>query len=217
MEFRPSCSIPTGCCSRSVIECLRARSIRAAMTFSRPRPGSRASWPIAKGDAPARHWFRLSHAVIPVRQRRGADFVVRLDSVRIPDAIAGHESADRESDRADQQADSPPPNRVRGDAEDALGRIGVRLQRARPAAHLPILQLRGSRARPKARVGRQRRGRSVRHRPGEHGRPSGCGAEFRASGWNWRSPGRYGFYEALDFTPGRVPKRGTRGRRQGPS
>ncbi len=44
---------------------------------------------IAKGDAPARHWFRLGPRGHAGRRRRGADLLVGLD-VRVPDALAGH-------------------------------------------------------------------------------------------------------------------------------
>ena len=43
------CSTPTGCCSQSAIGRLRARSIRAVMTFSPRRRGSQASWPSPRG------------------------------------------------------------------------------------------------------------------------------------------------------------------------
>ena len=53
---------------------------------------------IAKGDVPARHWFRLGRAVTPVGQRRGADLLVGLD-VRVSDAVAGHARAARQPAR----------------------------------------------------------------------------------------------------------------------
>ena len=49
---------------------------------------------IAKGDIPARHWFRLGRTVTPDRRRRGARVLVGLD-VRVPDAGPGAARAGR--------------------------------------------------------------------------------------------------------------------------
>ena len=47
------------------------------------------------------------------------------------------------------------------DARRALGHLGIRLQRARPRAHLPVLELRRARPRPEARPERERRHRAL--------------------------------------------------------
>ena len=51
---------------------------------------------IAKGDVPARHWFRLGRARDARGRWRRADFLVGID-VRISDALADHARAGRKS------------------------------------------------------------------------------------------------------------------------
>ncbi len=108
-------------------------------------------------------------------------------------------------DRADQSARRPATDRIRGGAESALGRIGVGLQRARPGLHLSILQLRCAGARPQARA--RRTTPSSRPTPLPWLVWSTLGPR-RGTSSVWRPlalVGRYGFFEALDFTPTRVP------------
>ena len=66
---------------------------------------------IAKGDVPARHWFRLGRTVTPIAKRRRADLMVRID-VRIPDALAGHARPGGEPARANQPADRAAADRL---------------------------------------------------------------------------------------------------------
>ena len=57
-----------------------------------------------------------------------------------------------------------------------------------------------------ARPGRKHGDRALRDRPRRHGRSAGGAAELRAPRRHCGASGRYGFYEALDFTPSRLPE-----------
>ena len=139
------------------------------------------------------------------RQRRRADFLVGVD-VRIPDAVAGHARAGGKPAGADQSADRAAADRLWRVARPAVGRLGIRLQRPRPRADLPILELRRSRPRPEARPGRERRGRArTRRRLPAWSIPRRRLATSRGSLASAHR-GRYGFYEALDYTPSRLPE-----------
>ena len=93
----------TACCCRSAIR--PTDGVRDPSCYDLLASEARLAsfMAIAKGDAPARHWFRLGRAVTPHRPWGGADLVVGLD-VRIPDALAGH-AGRREPARTDQPAD----------------------------------------------------------------------------------------------------------------
>ena len=56
---------------------------------------------IAKGDIPARHWFRLGRDGDTGRQRRSTDLLVGIN-VRISDAVAGDARARGKSSRANE-------------------------------------------------------------------------------------------------------------------
>ena len=186
-----------------------ASSIRAATTCSPPRRASRASSPSPRATCRRGTGSGSGAPLTPVGQRRGADLLVGLD-VRVPDAVAGHARAGRQPARADQPPRRAPADRLRRRARRALGRLGVGLQRARPRAHLPVLELRRARPRPEARP----RARTSSSRP----------TRRRWRRWSIRRPrrsnfarlaaagarGRYGFYEALDYTRSRA----ARGRRR---
>ena len=160
---------------------------------------------IAKGDVAAR-------ALVPARPRRDArrawrraDFVVGID-VRIPDALAGHARAGRKPARADQPSDRAPPDRLRREAGPAVGHIRIRLQRPRPGVHLPIFEFRRSRPRAEARSGRKSGDRALRDRSGGDGRSARGRRPISRGSAEVGARGRYGFYDALDYTPARVPE-----------
>ena len=121
---------------------------------------------IAKGDVPARHWFRLGRAVTPVAHGAaliswsGSMFEYLMPSL-VMRAPAGSLI------EADEPADRAAPDRLRGQARGALGRFGIRLQRPRPGVHLPVFELRRSRPRAEARAGREHRRRALRDRARE--------------------------------------------------
>ena len=85
------------------------------------------------------------------------------------------------------------------------------LQRAGPRTELPVPRVRRAGARAQARAGRRPGRRALRDRAGADGRPRGACANLRAPARATGSPGRYGFYEAIDYTPARLP----RGQRRG--
>ena len=153
-------------------ELLRPARLRgAARQLRRDRQGRRAGRALVparpRGDAG--------------RARRGADLLVGLD-VRVPDAVAGHARAARQPARADQPPDRAPADRLRRRPRRAVGHLRIGLQRARPGAHLPVLQLRRAGPRPQARPERERRHRALRHGARRHGRSGGGGGQLRAAG-----------------------------------
>ncbi len=121
----------------------------------------------------------------PRRQGRGPDLMVGLD-VRIPHAFAGNASAGAEPDRTDEPAYRAAPDRLRRSGQDPMGRFGVGLQRSRPGLHLPVFQLRNSRAGPEAWAGCQRGDRTLRDGSGQYGRSASRGPQLRAVGCRWR-------------------------------
>ena len=137
---------------------------------------------IAKGDIPARHWFRLGPRGDAGRARRGAGLVVGLD-VRVPHAVAGHARAVRQPAREDQ-----PSSIVQRQIDyaarprPALGHLRIGLQRARPGIHLPVLELRRARPRLQARPERERRHRALCHGARRHGRSRGGRGQLRRAG-----------------------------------
>ncbi len=155
---------------------------------------------------------RAAGALVPARarahqDRRGprARELERVD-VRVPDAAARHarlaEHAARRDVRDGRARARSSTARTRG-MPWGVSRVGV--QRQGRGAHLPVPGVRRARSRPEARAVRRRRRRPVRRRCSRcrstRRRSSTNLAAFSAEG----AEGRYGYYEALDYTPGRVP------------
>ena len=137
------CSTRSASCSRSAIACSRAASIRTATTCWLPKRGWQAS--SQSRTATCRHGTgSASGGRRPRSSRRGAGILVRLD-VRVPDAVAGHARARRQPARADQPSRGPSQQAYGERARRALGDLGVGLQRARPRAHVPVLEFRRAR------------------------------------------------------------------------
>ena len=116
----------------------------------------------------------------------------------------------REPDGSLLEQTSPPgrsaPDLLREGSRRALGHLGIRVQRARPRPHLPVLELRRARARARARARRRSGHRALRDGAGRDGRSLAAAARnfgeiARAGGL-----GPYGFYEALDYTRERLPE-----------
>ena len=59
---------------------------------------------------------------------------------------------------------------------------------------------------------REQGDRALRHRPRRHDRRRSRARQLHARWQRWARAGRYGFYEAVDFTPSRVPEGATAGR-----
>ena len=159
---------------------------------------------IAKGDVPTRHWFRLGRAMTPVGYGSaliswsGSMFEYLMPSL-VMRAPAGSllEQTSRQVVRQQMKY---------GDERQcALGRLGIRLQRARSGVHLPVFQLRHPRAWAQARARRQHRDRALCDGARGHGRSRGRGGQLRAPG-RAGGRGRYGWYEALDYTAARLPE-----------
>ena len=159
---------------------------------------------IAKGDVPARHWFHLGRAVTPIAHGAaliswsGSMFEYLMPSL-VMRAPAGSllEQTSRLIVRRQIAYGTI--------ARPALGHFGIRLQHPRPGVHLPIFELRRPRPRAEARPGRERRRRAVCDGARHHGRSAAAARNFaRLAGIGAR--GRYGFYEALDYTPSRLPE-----------
>ena len=138
---------------------------------------------IANGDIPGA-------ALVPPRAFRGprsswrsARLLVRLD-VRVPDAVARHARARRQPARADQSPRGRSSAGVRQETRRALGNLGVGLQRARPRAHLPVLEFRRAWTRPETRAQREHRRRSVRDRAGRDGQAARGRPQLREAGAN---------------------------------
>ena len=169
---------------------------------------------IAKGDIPARHWFRLGRAVTPIAH--GAALISWSGSMfeYLMPSLVMRAPAEKPH-RADEPADRAPPDRVRGNARRPVGHIRIRLQRSRPRIDISIFELRNSRSRSEARTRGERRHRSLCDRARSMVDPHAAARNFcRLAAIGAR--GRYGFYEALDYTPVRVPE-GKPSRSCGPS
>ena len=158
-------------------------------------------WAIAKGDIPAAHWAALGPSVLRGRRSRRPALVVGLD-VRVPDAdprarrAAGQRPAQR---RAGRRAGT---DRVRAHAPRALGhfRVGLRRQRSHP--RLPV------RAAGRAELALRRTpvdelvvapyATALAAQVAPH-RAAANLHRFEQA----RARQRYGFIEALDYTPAR--------------
>jgi cyclic beta-1,2-glucan synthetase len=86
----------------------------------------------------------------------------------------------------------------------AVGHFRIGLQPHRRAPELPVPRL--WRAGPgfETRTGGRPGDRAVRHRDGAHGRTAGRVRKPATAGGRGRT-GAYGFYEAVDYTPSRLP------------
>ena len=143
-----------------------ARLRGAAGEFHRHRQGRHARAPLV----PARPHRDAD------RRRRGAGVLVGLD-VRVPDAGPGAARA-RAVVCWRRPAGSSCKRQIAygAELEPALGRLRIRVQRARSRAHLSILELRRAGPRSQARPVREQGGRALRHRPRRHDRRrSGAG------------------------------------------
>ena len=101
-------------------------------------------------------------------------------------------------------------DRLRQPARRAVGHLRVRLQRDRHRAELPVPRVRRAGPRPEARPGRGPGRRAVRVDDGADGRARGRPARTCSASRPTARAGRYGFYEAIDYTPSRLPRGQTR-------
>ena len=183
---------------------------RAATTCSPPRRDWRAS------SRSRRTTFRLVTGFgwggrSRRSARRGADLLVGID-VRVPDALAGHACACRESAGADQSPDRAPADRLWRSTRHALGHFRVRLQRPRPRADLSILELRRARSRSQTRLERERGDCALRYRPCSDDRSAGRDAQFRPTRRGGRTRSIWFLRSARLHTVASAGRRGGRDR-----
>ena len=159
---------------------------------------------IAKGDVEADHWFRLGRGLTPVGRGSaliswsGSMFEYLMPSL-VMRAPAGS--------LLEQTSRLVVARQIRygGRAGRAVGNLRVGVQRPRPDAGVSVLGIRRTRPRSQARAQRGRGRRTVRHRARGDDRSGGRGPELRADSRRRVRAGRYGFREALDYTPRRLP------------
>jgi cyclic beta-1,2-glucan synthetase len=157
---------------------------------------------IAKNDVPVKHWFRLGRAVTPVGHGAaliswsGSMFEYLMPSL-VMRAPAGS--------LLEQTSRLVVRRQIAYGAahERPVGRLGIRVQRARPGDDLPVLELRRARPRTQARPGE-----NLVIAPYATGLaamvdPEAAARQFRGTGGGG-ALGRHGFYEALDYTRSRL-------------
>ena len=159
---------------------------------------------IAKGDIPARHWFRLGRAATPVARGTASDFLVRLH-VRISHAAARHARARGEFTGTDRSARRPASDRIRvklgmpwGISESAYNVRDLELTYQYSNFGVPGLGL-------KRGLGENRVIAPYATGLASMIDPSAAEMNFKRLA-TMGARGRYGYYEAVDFTPARVPE-----------
>jgi cyclic beta-1,2-glucan synthetase len=198
------CSTTTGNCCRSDIWSTKAVLDSNCYDLLASEARLASFLAIAKGDVPAKHWFRLGRAATPIA--RGAALISWSGSMfeyLMPSLVM----------RAPAGSLLEQTNRLvvrrqiayAAKLGLAMGHIRIRLQRARSGADLSILQFRRSGPRAETRPRRKQGHRAVRDRSGCDGRSAGGGRQSQAFA-EIGAQGRYGFYEALDYTPARLPE-----------
>ena len=159
---------------------------------------------IAKGDIPARHWFRLGRTATPVS--RGAALISWSGSMfeyLMPPLVM--RAPDGQPARTDRPVDRSAADRIWREEWTAVGHFRIGVQRSRSGTHLPIFQFRRARTRVETRIGRKQRRGALCDWLGDDGRSfrlrrelePACGDGRARSLWFLR--GR-GFHARLAFT-----------------
>ena len=180
-----SCSIANASCCRSAIGCPRARSTPNCYDLLASEARLASFIAIAKGDLPARHWFRLGRSVTPVAH--GAALISWSGSMfeyLMPSLVM----------RAPTGSLLEQTNRLIVRRQIDYGaKLGlpwgiseVRLQCPRPGVHLPIFELRRPRPRAETWAWRERRRRTLRDRACSNGRSTPRKPQFRSARRRWR-------------------------------
>jgi cyclic beta-1,2-glucan synthetase len=123
---------------------------------------------IAKGDVPVRHWAALGRPFFASGTPRGAALLVGLD-VRVPDAHAGAGRAARQRAARGGRVGAARAARLCARSGHALGHLGERLRRARPAWPTSTRR-RACPAGAAPHTAGRARDRALRHRAGGAGR-----------------------------------------------
>ena len=120
---------------------------------------------IAKGDIPAKHWFRLGRTLTPVDDGSaliswsGSMFEYLMPSLVMRAPVGQPAGADQSTDRS-------PAAGIWRRVGRAVGNVGIRIQRARHRADLSIFQLWRAGSRLQARARRKHRHRALCERAG---------------------------------------------------
>ena len=160
---------------------------------------------IAKGDLPTEHWFRLGRPIVEIGFQRRADVLVGLD-VRVSDAAAGDEGAAGRHPQPDQQSDHQAADPVWPLEGHSVGHFGSGLQRPRPRTDLPVHQFRRARPRAEARPGQNTVIAPYATVLAAQFKPREAVAEPGAAARDRRARPATAIYDAVDFTPQRVPE-----------
>jgi cyclic beta-1,2-glucan synthetase len=139
---------------------------------------------IAKGDIPARHWFRLGRAGTPVTH--GTALISWSGSMfeyLMPPLVM---RAPGKSARADRPARRAPSDRIWRGTRVTVGDFRVRLQCPRSRIDLPIFQFWRAWPGTETRTGRKSRHRVLCDAPRDHGRSLRGGREFQPADDNRR-------------------------------
>ena len=160
---------------------------------------------IAKGDVPSRHWFRLGRPVTPIEHGAaliswsGSMFEYLMPSL-VMRAPAGSLLEETSRLIVHRQIGYGAERALPwGISESAYNARDVELTYQYSNFGVP-----GSGV--EARTGRQRRHRALCDGAGRDGRTCGRDAQLRYALPRQAARGRYGFYEALDYTRSRVPE-----------
>ena len=211
-----SSSTPSASCSRSASTSPTAGSTRRTTTRWPRRRGWPASWRSPPARSPHEHWFKLGRSLTPSGGVARAAVVERVD-VRVPDAAArdahlsGHAARTRPTARSSSGRSSTAQRRgvPWGISESAYNAQDLEGNYQYRAFGVPGLGLKRGLAddlvdRARTRASSPRRSRPTRCSPIS----SACAPQGLT--------GRYGFYEAIDYTADRLPKDHDRRRRRCP-
>ena len=195
-----SSSTASGDCSRSATTSSTAASTRSFYDALASEARLTSFVAIATGQIAPEHWFKLGRSLTPTGTRARAAVVERVD-VRVLHAAAGdarlsRHAAGRDLPRRDRAADA-----LRRDPQGAVGNFRVGLLRARPGPELPVPRLRRARPRTQARARRRPGDRPLRQHAGRAARRRRRRCAISSDCAVLGMSGRYGFYEAIDFTP----------------
>ena len=141
---------------------------------------------IAKGDVPAKHWFRLGRTLTPIDGGSRPDLLVRID-VRISHAVAGHARAGRQPPCSRPTGWSCGGRRITAPSSAFPG--ACRNRNTTPATSSRPINIRAS-AFPISATSagwRKHRHRALCQRPRRHGRSRRRGTQFQAPGRHRRA------------------------------